>query len=158
MVGALRPMRTSWPGGKRLGREPGVQEEVPAGTPTFGMGGITVPPSDLCIFWSLQCRYCRESRTWEQRWGKVLAHRNSPPGYSPPRPLTQGRPFYQEPPGGQWCPEVSLLWFLFPATQPWGPRKAHGLLTTPGDRTGTRSPHPCSNPFLSLLFVFLFSF
>lgn len=53
-------MRTSWPGGKGLGREPGVQEDVPAGTLAFAMGGITMPPSDLCIFWSLQCRYCRE--------------------------------------------------------------------------------------------------
>lgn len=30
------------------------------GTPAFGMGGITMLPSDLCIFSSLQCRYCRE--------------------------------------------------------------------------------------------------
>ena len=46
MAGGLRPVRMSWPRGKRLGREPGVQE-VPAGTLVFGMGGITMPPQGL---------------------------------------------------------------------------------------------------------------
>lgn len=63
----------SWPGGKRLGREPGVRE-VPAGTLALGMGGITMPPRDLCIFSSLQCRYCWEICTWEQRSGRGLVH------------------------------------------------------------------------------------
>lgn len=67
--GALRPVRRPWPGGKRLGREPGVQEEAPADTAAFGMGGITMPPRDLCIFSSLQCRYCLEICTWERRLG-----------------------------------------------------------------------------------------
>lgn len=49
-----------------------MQEDVPAGTLAFGMGGITMPPSDLCIFWSLQCRYCRGICTWGRggSWGE----------------------------------------------------------------------------------------
>lgn len=90
--GTLRPVRKPWPGGKRLGREPGVQEEAPADTAALGMGGMTTPPRDLCIFSSLQCRYCLEICTWEPRLGEGS-------GGSCPRPLTQGGPFYQEPPG-----------------------------------------------------------
>lgn len=30
------------------------------GIRAFGMGGITMPPKDLCIFSSAQCRYCLE--------------------------------------------------------------------------------------------------
>lgn len=90
--GTLRPVRRPWLGGKRLGREPGVQEEAPEDTAALGMGGITTPPRDLCIFSSLQCRYCLEICTWERRLGEGS-------GGSCPRPPTQGGPFYQEPPG-----------------------------------------------------------
>ena len=83
----------SWPRGKRLGREPGVQE-VPAGTLVFGMGGITMPPRDLCIFSSLQCKYCWEICTWEQRGGRGLVHETVHSGSSPPRCLAQSGPFY----------------------------------------------------------------
>lgn len=58
--GALVPISPSWPGHKGLEREPGLQEEVPVGIRAFGMGGITMPPKDLCIFSSAQCRYCLE--------------------------------------------------------------------------------------------------
>lgn len=86
-------MRMSWPGGKRLGREPGGQEEVPAGTLSFGMGGITMPPRDSCIFSSLRCRYCWDTCAWERRWRRGVVHETFHSGCSPRRHLTQSGPF-----------------------------------------------------------------
>ena len=90
-----------------------MQEEVPAGTFAFGMGGITMPPSDLCISWSLQCRYCREICTWGQRWGRLWSTERNPHRHPPPRPLTQSSHCYPEPPG-RWCWEVASGFHITP--------------------------------------------
>lgn len=70
ICGALGPISTSWPGHKGLGKEPGLQEEVSVGIRAFGMGGITMPPKDLCIFSSAQCKYCLEICTCEGEGSK----------------------------------------------------------------------------------------
>lgn len=59
----------SWAGDRKAGKEPGGQKEVVAGSPALGIGGITRPPRDLCIFSSLQCRYCPEICTWRKAEG-----------------------------------------------------------------------------------------
>lgn len=97
-----------------------MQEEVPADTPAFGMGGITMPPSDLCIFSSLQCRYCLEICTWSGGWEEGF-------GCSRSRPFTQGGPFHQEPPGVTSSAGKCLLIFLFSYTT-LGPSHPHRKL------------------------------
>lgn len=67
VLGGLVPMRTSWPGAQGLEREPGLPEEVSTDAPAFGMGGITMPPSDPRMLSSLQCRYCAQIRTCGER-------------------------------------------------------------------------------------------
>lgn len=134
-------MRTSWPGGGRLGREPGVQAEVPAGTPAFGMGGITMPPRDLCIFSSLQCRYCWKIFTCQWGWGRGRGQVQETfhSGCAPPGHLSQGHPFYPEPPGRQ-CWQAASGFSCQPPT--WDP----GLIVSSPLQLRRGFPYSHSSP------------
>lgn len=154
--GGLRPVRRPWPGGKRLGRDPGVQEEAPADTAAFGMGGITTPPRDLCIFSSLQCRYCLEICTWEWTLGGKFWRLMSLAPYIAWSLLS----------GATGLAGVlgSVLWFFFSAIPLWDHSPQESSLFPSHSKTedlrwagqGRGEVHPYS--FLLLLFVFLFSF
>lgn len=126
-----------------------MQEAVPAGTPTFGMGGITMPPRDLCIFWSLQCRYCREVCTWERRRRKVWPRETCPRDTHPRGPSHR----MALPLGAAWVGSSAGSVLRFPS-QPHSPgtREAHCFLTTPGDEPARGPFIPAPIPFLLLAF------
>lgn len=65
-------MSAPWAGDRNAGKEPGGQKEEDVGSPALGIGGITRLPRDLCIFSSLQCRYCPEICTWREAASPAL--------------------------------------------------------------------------------------